>query len=216
MESFYQLKLPLNINYIILDNDLARLLIGFGKDNNRMTLSEEDGKLYYALWLPLLDFVNEKYGIRKNLKNMVSAESLNPEDVRAVSDKLCENTSVIDEYIQKHSEISEENRCIIESWKRSKKGQFIIERHLKRGSMMISMEDKSVYQVVGIISSIEEMLYGARMPLIVETTLMPFRDVIITNGLIMPYRLVIGGNMARTFKDVYMGAKQSGAIKKSL
>ena len=181
-----------------------------------MTLSEEDGKLYYALWLPLLDFVNKKYGVKKQLKKMDTAKSLNPEDVKAVSDILCENIAVIDEYLQKHKEIPEEHKSIIESWKRFKRGRFIIERHLKGGSMMISMEDENVYQVVGIITSIEEMFYYAPMPLMVEATLMPFRNVIITDGLIMPYNLMIGSNMTRTFKDVYMNAKRAGTIKKSL
>lgn len=30
-----------------------------------MTRSEEDGKLYYELRLPLLDFTNQKYGVNK-------------------------------------------------------------------------------------------------------------------------------------------------------
>ena len=91
-----------------------------------------------------------------------------------------------------------------------------MERHLKGGTMMISMEDENVYQVVGIITSIEEMFYYAPMPLMVEATLMPYKNVIITDGLIMPYNLMIGGNMTKTFRDVYMDAKRLGAIEKSL
>ena len=33
-----------------------------------MTLSKEDGQLYYKLWLPLLDYVNVKYRINRKLK----------------------------------------------------------------------------------------------------------------------------------------------------
>ena len=35
-----------------------------------MTLSQEDGQLYYRLWLPLLDFVNRKYRVSSKLKNI--------------------------------------------------------------------------------------------------------------------------------------------------
>lgn len=45
---------------------------------------------------------------------------------------------------------------------------------------------------------------------------MPFRDVIITDGLIMPYNIVIGGNMASAFKDTYMTAKRDGVIQRLL
>lgn len=181
-----------------------------------MTLSEKDGKLYYELWLPLLDFVNQKYRVNKKVKKLAGAKSLEPEDVKAVSDKLCENTSVIDEYLLSCPDMSEEYRKIIESWKRCKKGRFIIERHLKSGSILISMEDEKVYQVGGIITSIEEMFYYAPMPLMVEATLIPFRDMIITDGLIMPYNLMIGGNMKRQFKEVYMTAKRNGELQKLL
>lgn len=181
-----------------------------------MTLSEKDGKLYYELWLPLLDFVNQKYRVNRKVKKMAGAQSLEPADVKAVSDKLCENPEVIDEYLLSCSDMLEEHRKIVESWKRSIKGRFIIERHLKSGSILISMEDEKVYQVGGIITSMEEMFYCAPMPLMVEATLMPFRDAIITDGLIMPYNLMIGRNMKREFKEVYMTAKRNGELKKSL
>ncbi|HKM22406.1 MAG TPA: hypothetical protein VJZ01_10240 [Lachnospiraceae bacterium] len=181
-----------------------------------MTLSEKDGKLYYELWLPLLDFVNQKYRVNRKVKKMAGAQSLEPADVKAVSDKLCENPQVIDEYLSSCPNMLEEHRNIVEGWKRSIKGRFIIERHLKSGSILISMEDETVYQVSGIITSIEEMFYYAPVPLMVEAILMPFRDVIITDGLIMPYNLMIGRNMKREFKEVYLTAKRNGELKKSL
>ncbi|MDC7286893.1 hypothetical protein NXH76_03690 [Blautia schinkii] len=64
-----------------------------------MTLSKEDGNLYYKLWLALLDFVNKKYKVNKNLKKIEGAENLNPIEVNIVSNKLCGNAAVIDEYL---------------------------------------------------------------------------------------------------------------------
>ena len=45
---------------------------------------------------------------------------------------------------------------------------------------------------------------------------MPFRDVIISDGLVMPYNILIGGGMKRRFKDSYMAAKKNGQIHRSL
>lgn len=53
-----------------------------------MTLSHEDGQLFYKLWLPLLDFVNKKYKINSKLKSIATAKSLNPADVKEVADKF--------------------------------------------------------------------------------------------------------------------------------
>ena len=41
-----------------------------------MTLSREDGQLYYKLWLPMLDFVNRKYRINRKLKSIATAKSI--------------------------------------------------------------------------------------------------------------------------------------------
>jgi hypothetical protein len=53
-----------------------------------MTLSTEDGQLYYKLWLPLLDYVNEKYKVNEKLTKIAEAKSLNPNEVKAVADRL--------------------------------------------------------------------------------------------------------------------------------
>lgn len=91
-----------------------------------------------------------------------------------------------------------------------------MERHLKNGSIFISMENEEVYQVCGIISSWEEMFPFAHLPLLIEATFMPFRDVIISDGLVLPYNIVIGGNMAKEFKEIYMRAKKAGNLHKTL
>jgi hypothetical protein len=33
-----------------------------------MTLSQEDGQLYYRLWMPLLDYVNGEYRINQKFR----------------------------------------------------------------------------------------------------------------------------------------------------
>ena len=59
-------------------------------------------------------------------------------------------------------------------------------------------------------------LLKAEMPLIVEATFMPFKDVIISDGLVMPYFVIVGNGMKRMFKDVYLTAKKNGRIHRSL
>ncbi len=77
------------------------------------------------------------------------------------------------------------------------------------------LKQEKVYQVSGIISSWEEMFYGAPMPLLVEATFIPFRDVIISDGLVMPYNIMMGSGIKRMCKDIYMTAK-NGQTHRSL
>lgn len=181
-----------------------------------MTLSQEDGQLYYRLWLPLLDFVNRKYRTSSKLKNITEKKGLDPAEVKKVADRLWSDVTAIDDYLKVNDDLPEEYKEIVRSWKRRIQGKFLMERHLKKGTIFISLENEEVYQVSGIISSWEEMFYGAPMPLILEATFMPFRDVIISDGLVMPYNVIVGGGMKRMFKDVYMNAKKSGRIHQSL
>ena len=181
-----------------------------------MTLTEEDGRLFYELWFPLLDYVNKKKKVNKGLKDMAHAKELDPMDVREIADVLWDDVAIIDEYLMKRgSELTKEEAEIIKGWKRRVRGKFFMERHLKKGRMLI-YEDETVYQVIGIISSLEEMFYGAPLPLMMEATLLPFREVIITDGLVMTYNIIIGNNAKRMFKAVYMNAKTTGQIQTSL
>ncbi len=181
-----------------------------------MTLSTEDGQLYYKLWFPLLDYVNEKYKVNENLAKMAEAKSLNPNEVKTVADKLWDDVTVIDEYLSSLGDIPQEHKAIVSGWKRRIRGRFVLERHLKKGSIFISMDDEKVYQVSGIISSWEEMFPYGPMPLMLDATFMPFKDVIISDGLVMPYNIMLGRNMTKTFKEVYMAAKKSGRLQKTL
>lgn len=181
-----------------------------------MTLSVEDGQLFYKLWLPLLDYVNEKCKVNKKVKNMANAKRLNPPEVKEIANVLWDDVSLIDQYLNEQGmDMPKEHRVIISSWKRCIQGRFVMERHLKKGTIFVS-EDGKVYQVLGIISSWEEMFPYVPMPLLMEATFIPFRDVIISDGLVMPYNIVIGTNMAKQFKDTYMNAKKNGTLIKSL
>lgn len=59
-----------------------------------MTLSKEDGELYYKLLLTLLDYVNKKYKVKSDLKKMEIASSLDSNDVKAVANRMYEDVNV--------------------------------------------------------------------------------------------------------------------------
>lgn len=182
-----------------------------------MKLSEQDGKLFYKLWLPLLDYVNEKYKINKNLRNMAASNELDPQKVKEIADVLWENVDIIDEYLSQPGKLMPlEHKEIIISWKKCVSGAFVMERHLKKGTIFICLENEKVYQVQGIVSSWEEMFPFSPLPIMMKATLIPFRDVIISDGLVIQYPVHIGGNMTRQFKDIYLREKKNGTIIREL
>lgn len=179
-------------------------------------LSEKDSQLFYKLWLPLLDFVNKKYNIYKEPGIiMATADLLDPSEVYKVSQKLWSDNKLIDMYLEQHKELSDEHQEIVRSWNRHVQSTFILERHLQKGSILIS-EDSNVYLVSGIVSSWEEMTAYFKTPVMLNATLIPFKDVIISDGIVSPYDLVIGNNAKKVFKDTYIEARNSNKIIRKL
>ena len=88
----------------------------------------------------------------------------------------------------------------------------LLERHLKRGSVFISLEDEQVYMVGGILSSWEEMIPQADLPILLRAILIPFKDKIIYDSIVTCGNVILGRGYAETFKDIYLSAKQAKTI----
>ena len=76
--------------------------------------------------------------------------------------------------------------------------------------MFISVEDGSVYMVKGLFSTWAEML--GKSPALPEAVLIPFRGSIISDGLVVPYRVCFGKGAIEAFKETYMNAKRNNTI----
>ena len=109
------------------------------------------------------------------------------------------------------------NKGDVRGWKKVVHGKFVVERHLKNGSILVSCdEDGGVYMVRGIYSSWRELLGILPMPQTVETALIPFQDVIIHDGIVMPYRVCLGKSMADQVRHMYLNAKEQKRIIESM
>lgn len=78
-----------------------------------MKLTDEDGKLFYKLWLPLLDYVNEKKGIKPDLHEIHLAKTLNPNEVKEVANALWRETNLIDAYLSENEGMEKEEKEIM-------------------------------------------------------------------------------------------------------
>ena len=99
---------------------------------------------------------------------------------------------------------------IVAGWAQCKLGKYIMERHLKKGTVFILEDDQKVYMVKGLVSSWEEML--GKGPVLLDAVLLPFRDSIISDGLVVSYPVSFGRGISDAFKRIYMDAKTNGTI----
>ncbi|MBP1566273.1 MAG: hypothetical protein J6A58_11015 [Oscillospiraceae bacterium] len=182
-----------------------------------MILNKEDSELFFKLWIPLLDFVNTEYQVCTDFKMQPYThehyEQSPPDKIKKISDYLWEHKNIIDEYLEK-SKLPAEHQNIISEWKKAVTDVFIVERHLKKGSILISTQNE-VYQVCGITLSFEEIL-NMPLPVLLKTTLIPFKGVIIYDGLANVSSAIFGSGYKSFFKDLYMTAKQNKKIHQTM
>ena len=181
-----------------------------------MTLSQEDGRLFFQLFIPLLGFVNEKYKIRKYLYHSAKPLRADYDALLAVAERLWNEVSLIDEYLAEQQDLTPEHREILLSWKRCIRDTFILDRYQRGAAILISPKDKKVYRAIGITSSFPEMFQRSHVPLILETTLLPFRDVIISDGLFRSQSVFLGAGAAKESADLYRDAKANNTIIEKL
>ena len=126
------------------------------------------------------------------------------------------NLELLDAFIEVNPHLNDEKIKILTSWKKVVSSEFIVERYLKNGTIFIDMKTNKVYQVCGIISDFDEMLSFTTLPTIVRANLIPFKDKIITDGLVIPYGIRFGSNFKTIGKNIYMKANKTNTIIKSL
>ena len=184
-----------------------------------MTLDTENAKLFFKLFLPILDYVNLKYHVLENdgkfMEKWTLSQGINVQSALKTANKLWSDDTLIDEYLAQ-AQLSDENKNIVSSWKKHISGKFILERHLKKGSIFISMNDEKVYLVKGLNSTWSEMLDGMPPPVLLNATLLPWKDVIISDGLVALTPVYFGKGYSTEFKEIYMNAKHNSIIFNSL
>ena len=179
-----------------------------------MYLGEQDAIVFYKCWLKLLEFTNRRYQIIPGLTEMVNATMLNPEEVLQIRNKLWEDETLIEEYIQQHGKaLTIREFELIKGWRNKKVGKFILLKHLKKYSVFMHEEmGEKLYGVLGISNPIEDMFPSAKLPIYVDAVLMPFEGKIIYDSLLMPYRIQFGSGIKRRFNEEYRNIKERDGI----
>jgi hypothetical protein len=180
-----------------------------------MKLSNTDATLFFDLMFPLQFYVNQKKKIVPDVKSLEDYIELDLQDQAAVRNALWEEPSLIAQYIAENpNNLTKEHLTLVESWQARVMDRFILERLLKKHAIFIAGE--KVYAVLALHNSFDEMIPKQALPVYIETVLLPFREVIIYDGLIRGGNIMIGPNMAYDFKETYMAAKRNGKIISSL
>lgn len=182
-----------------------------------MILTPEQALHFYQIWIPLLDYVNQKHRVDQSLIGMTSPEGLPIVSIKKIRDKLWSNRQLIDSYVQHNpNHLSDADLAILMGWKNAIADSFIVLCHLKSGSIFIpTSATDAAYIVSGIYSPWDEMLRGAPLPQVIDAVLIPFENKIICDSVIAPYRVRLVGQMRSSMNDHYRVLKASGRVFKT-
>lgn len=181
-----------------------------------MTLSPEDGKLFFELMWKLQYYVNQKKGVHKNITSRDEYAALPTEQKLKARDTLWAHPELIEAYAQENPDaLPPEEVEIVQKWKGFIKGSFFLLRHLKKGSIFIGEVDQ-VYLVQGIQDPLEEVIPSYALPLMVQAILLPYKGRIIYDGILQSYSVHFGGGIRSDINHTYAVAKQKDRILTTL
>lgn len=177
-----------------------------------MNLFVKDAKLFFDLMWGLQRFVNRQFGIIRDTPSPEKFAELPTKEKIKVRDAIWKTPSLIDDYVKQNPEaLSPEQLEIVLNWKRFIKGEFFILRHLKKYTVFIGNKNQ-VYGVLGLFDSIEAFIPPDSLPVMVETVLLPFKGLIVYDGLLQGYNVSFGAGIRSDLNHAYTVAKQKERI----
>lgn len=184
-----------------------------------MVLGREKTEEFYALLSGLANYVNAKLNIEPDIQGADYNWDVNEHKAKNVLKKIWSKPALIDEYLEADGKnLTDQDRGTIALWKNRVEGQFVVERSLRSGGVLIDIENECAYLVQNFRldwTTLIEMA-GLRIPAIVRTCLLPYDGMIVTDGMIEVHPVIIGAGMKRGLKQMYRELKEEGLIYKTL
>jgi len=191
---------------------------GFVKSTGLAHLSYSECELFYNTWYKLLLLVNLEYSVIKT-ENM-PIESLLNDDVKLyeISKKLWENPHIISELINEGNHLTDKEIELFQLWEKHHiMDKFVLFKYEPEYAVfMHSIDEKNtkLYAVKGLKTSIAEMMHR-KLPIMLNTVLLPFEGKIVYDSFISSYHLSFGGGIMEVLEKDYKNAMESfGVITK--
>jgi len=182
----------------------------------KMKVSQEDAKLFFKLYHPLIYYVIAKYDLL-DMKTPEEIKRVSLEETKDLRDELYNHPEVIQEFVEENPfNFSREELDIVYEWKHFVKGRFIIFRSLKKYTIFLDLKEElpKAYGVLALYHSFEEVV--GSLPVMADAILLPFKGKIVYDGIVNRSFLSFGSSVRRNFNDAYQKAKFRLGIIESL
>lgn len=163
-------------------------------------LHPNDANLFYKLYFGLLEYTNKVYNVKPDLK-IYKNKYLNPQDINPVIEKLWENSNdVIDDFLQLNPyRFNKYELSVVQDFKKGMHKSFVVAKFEQEYTIIL--DDDKAYMVKGLNSNIDTVIAPSKLPYFVTTTLLPFKNLIIYDGIFSAYDISIGMNYSKHIED---------------
>jgi hypothetical protein len=183
-----------------------------------MLLPPHELKLFFKLHWTLMFFVNQRLKvIPDNLATPEDFAALSPEVRVKVRDAFLKHSDLIQAFVDENpAHCSEDDLDIVGSWRHLVHGKFYIFREMKKYTVFLSITEPPIAYGVLALSEPFDLMIGRCLPIMVQTVLLPFKDMIVYDGLITSRNISFGPGIRRHMNEDFKEAKARHGIVTSL
>src|ERR1035438_9974826 len=180
-----------------------------------MLLEPQDVELFFKLHRALMFFVNQRLkAVPDDIANADAFAGLSPESRLKVHDALNANVDLIQSFVdQNPAHLPDDELDIVRSWRHLVTGKFYVFRELAKYTVFLSTDKQPVAYGVLALSQPFEVLIGPYLPVLTQTVLLPFKGVIVYDGLMRSYRISFGPGIRRSLNESFKEAKARHGIR---
>ena len=151
---------------------------------HNMILTDEEQKLFFSIYYPLLFYYNEYFKVFKNITNFEDMFDLHTADYIKIRDKIFEDKKVIEYFIEDNRKVLGKNKIdILNKWIKEARNIECLFIKKDRISKFIDLSTNEEIKIVGISDDPDIMEIFNYWPLVIRAVIMPFQKKIIWDGL---------------------------------
>lgn len=169
---------------------------------NNAHLCKRASDEYYKIYTGLLEYINNKYNICKDIKKIYNDKLVPLDKIQEVDSYLWKNPDIIDDFINDNpykfdSSLLDE----VNSFKKSVSSNHFVVVGFDREYTKILSDDGKLYMVKGITKDIDKIISKDSLPYVVETTLIMFKGILIYSGIFKNIPLNFGNDIKKEIID---------------
>lgn len=183
-----------------------------------MLLEPQDVELFFKLHRALMFFVNQRLKVvPDDIASPDAFAAVSPQVRLKVRDAFLQHTDLIQQFIEENpAHLTSDELDIVRSWRHLVHGKFYVFRELKKYTVFLSTTSPAIAYGVLALSQPFEDLIGPYLPVLTQTVLLPFKGVIVYDGLISSYNISFGPGIRRNLNQDFKEAKVRHGIVTSL